>query len=381
MQRQTLTEKIEEAAIEIGFDSIGFTSSNSFESTEKIIIDRIDKNLLSGLPWFTKKRAKRGSNPKEILPEAKSIISLSLSYYNPKITGLNKKPTGKIAMYAWGEDYHRIFKRKMKDFISNIEKIVGKPIKTHWYTDTGPMSDRAVAQRSGLGWFGKNTNLLTPTGSWVVLGQIITDIDLESSDQSKKSCGNCTLCIDACPTNAIIGPGILDNNKCISYQTIENKGPIPLNLRKQIGNWIFGCDICQDVCPVNRKSQLGAAYNEFSQPDENRINPELLEILGMSNEDFKKRFAKSPVLRAKINGMKRNVCVALGNIKDPSTVQGLSSALDTEEPIVRGHAAWALGEIGGEEALTALIIHRGKEKDNYVIEEINGALDRQIGKG
>jgi epoxyqueuosine reductase len=269
----------------------------------------------------------------------------------------------------------------MKDFISNIEKIVGKPIKTHWYTDTGPMSDRAVAQRSGLGWFGKNTNLLTPTGSWVVLGQIITDIDLESSDQSKKSCGNCTLCIDACPTNAIIGPGILDNNKCISYQTIENKGPIPLNLRKQIGNWIFGCDICQDVCPVNRKSQLGAAYNEFSQPDENRINPELLEILGMSNEDFKKRFAKSPVLRAKINGMKRNVCVALGNIKDPSTVPGLSLALSTEESIVRGHAAWALGEIGGEEALTALTIHRAKEKDNYVIEEINGALERQVEKG
>ena len=371
------TRKIEDLAKSHGFDMVGFTSSDPFDQSKDFIIERVDEGLLSGLSWFTKERVDRGSDPRNILKDAESIISLGLSYYTNKPTSSKQDiPSGKIAMYAWGEDYHRIFERKIKEFIKDLKELTGEETKTHWYTDTGPMSDSAVAQRAGVGWFGKNTNILTDKGSWVVLAQIITNLKLEESSISKKNCGSCTMCIDACPTNAIIGPGILDNNKCISYLTIEHKGPIPRELRPQMGNWIFGCDICQDVCPVNRKQSLGNAYNNFSQEDNERVSPNLISLLKMSELDFRKQFAKSPVLRAKIDGLKRNVCVALGNIKDPSTVKDLSEALVSEAPLVRGHAAWALGQIKTNSAVKALKLRSKMEKDVWVLEEIKVALDK-----
>lgn len=368
------TEKIQDLANSHGFDMVGFTSADPFNKSKDFIVERVDEGLLSGLSWFTKERVERGSNPKNILKDAKSIISLGLSYYTIKPKQNKDTINGKIAMYAWGDDYHRIFERKIKDFIVDLKQLTTEDTKTHWYTDTGPMSDRAVAQRAGVGWFGKNTNILTDKGSWVVLAQIITNLDLEESPVSKKHCGTCTMCIDACPTDAIIGPGILDNNKCISYLTIENKGPIPIELRSKMGNWIFGCDICQDVCPVNRKQALGNAYNDFSQKDSERVSPDLITLLKISEDSFRKRFAKSPVLRAKVDGMKRNVCVALGNIKDPSTVEPLSAALIKESALVRGHAAWALGQIKTDSAIQSLVSRKNLEKDRWVLEEIELAL-------
>lgn len=375
----TTTEKIQDLANSHGFDMVGFTSADPFENSKDFIVQRVDEGLLSGLSWFTKERVERGSNPKNILKDAKSIISLGLSYYTTKPKQNTDTIIGKIAMYAWGDDYHRIFERKIKDFIADLKQLTTEGTKTHWYTDTGPMSDRAVAQRAGVGWFGKNTNILTDKGSWVVLAQIITNLDLEESPVSKKHCGTCTMCIDACPTNAIIGPGILDNNKCISYLTIENKGPIPMELRSKMGNWIFGCDICQDVCPVNRKQALGNAYNDFSQKDSERVSPDLISLLKISEDSFRKRFAKSPVLRAKVDGMKRNVCVALGNIKDPSTVEPLSEALIKESVLVRGHAAWALGQIKTDSAIQSLASRKKLEKDPWVLEEIELALNSENG--
>ncbi|MFL2640167.1 MAG: tRNA epoxyqueuosine(34) reductase QueG [Dehalococcoidia bacterium] len=371
------TNKIRDLANSHGFDMVGFASAEPFDKSKNFIVERVDEGLLSGLSWFTKERVERGSNPKNILADAKSIISLGLSYYTTKPEENRDSVNGKIAMYAWGDDYHRIFERKIKDFIVDLKELTGKETNTHWYTDTGPMSDRAVAQRAGVGWFGKNTNILTNKGSWVVLAQIITNLDLEESLVSKKHCGTCTMCIDACPTDAIIGPGILDNNKCISYLTIEHKGPIPIELRSKMGNWIFGCDICQDVCPVNRKQALGQAYNSFSQKDSERVSPDLISLLKISEKAFRERFAKSPVLRAKVDGIKRNVCVALGNIKDPSTVEHLSEALIKESTLVRGHAAWALGQIKTASAIRALTLRKKTEKDLWVLEEIDLALDAE----
>jgi epoxyqueuosine reductase len=237
------------------------------------------------------------------------------------------------------------------------------------------MLDRAVAERAGIGWFGKNANILTRIGSWVLLAHVLTDLELEPDAPLKKTCGACRLCMDACPTGALIAPGVLDNRLCISYLTIENRGPIPRELRPQMGDWVFGCDICQDVCPVNRKAQLGQAYRELTRDAEERARPELIGLLEMDEAAFRQRFRASPVLRAKLAGMKRNVCVALGNIGDECAVPALTRALRDGPALVRGHAAWALGRIGGEGAIEGLKEALERESDHWVREEIGAALD------
>ncbi len=248
-------------------------------------------------------------------------------------------------------------------------------MQTRWYTDTGPMLDRAVAERAGVGWFGKNTNILTSQGSWMLLAQIITTLELQPDEPLKKTCGACTACIEACPTGAIVAPYVLDNSRCISYLTIENRGAIPPELRPLIGDWIFGCDICQDVCPVNRKARVGQAYEELTRDAEGRARPELVELLSLDDDGFRERFRQSAVLRAKPAGMRRNVCVALGNIADPTTVGPLRRVLRHDDsPIVRGHAAWALGRIGTADAVAALEAASLAEADTSALEEIAAAL-------
>ncbi|CAI8023980.1 Epoxyqueuosine reductase, partial [Geodia barretti] len=209
---------------------------------------------MDGLPWYNAARVRRGTEPEELLPDAKSIICLALNYF----PGPRKEagPTGQIARYARGRDYHRVMKRKMRDLVAALNEAFGTTVAARWYVDDGPMLDRAAAARAGLGWFGKNSNILTSElGSWVFLGQIVTDMDLEADSEIRKTCGSCVACIDSCPTGAIVAPYVIDNNRCISYQTIENRGPIPPELRPKMLDWVFGCDICQEVCPVNRKAQ------------------------------------------------------------------------------------------------------------------------------
>ena len=373
-----LEDAVRQAAVEEGFDLIEFASAAPFDQRGQTALDRVDEGLMGGLAWYTKERVQRGINPQNLLPSARSIISLALSYHGPDLDedeSDHAEPRGQIARYAWGEDYHKVFERKVKAFVARLPEIVGRPVETRWYTDTGPMLDRAVAERAGLGWFGKNTNILTGIGSWVLLAHVLTDLDLTPGTPLKKTCGACLLCVDACPTKAIVAPGVLDNRLCISYLTIENRGPIPRELRPQMGDWIFGCDVCQDVCPVNRKAQLGQAYAAFAQDDENRARPELIELLDMDDASFRDRFRGSPVLRAKLVGMKRNVCVALGNIGDQQAVPALTRALKEEASLVRGHAAWALGRIGGSKSVLALRQALTSEVDEWVREEIASALD------
>ena len=379
---ETLTQAVKDAAAEFGFDVVGVTSADTFPDRGETARQRVSDGLMDGLPWFTEERVERGADPRNLLPNARSIISLALSYHtdDPATTtdDANEQaaPRGRIARYAWGEDYHRVFARRVKSFIEALPGIVGdQEMQTRWYTDTGPMLDRAVAERAGVGWFGKNTNILTPQGSWMLLAQIITTLDLTPDAALKKTCGSCTACIEACPTGAIVAPYVLDNSRCISYLTIENRGAIPLELRPLIGDWIFGCDICQDVCPVNRKARVGKAYAELTRDAEGRARPELIELLSLDDDGFRERFRQSAVLRAKPEGMRRNVCVALGNIADPTTVGPLTRVLnDDGSPIVRGHAAWALGRIGGPGAITALEAASLAETDSSALEEIAAAL-------
>ena len=373
MHPQALTDLVKQSATTLGFDLVRIASAERFESDEVTAVDRLRRGLMDGLPWYTESRVRRGSNPDELLSGAKSIISLGMSYLPPgQPQEVSTGPSGRVAVYAWGDDYHRILKGRMKALVEDVSAKIGQTLRSRWYVDDGPMLDRAVAQRAGTGWFGKNTNILTGQfGSWVFLAQVITDLELIPDPPLKKTCGTCTRCLTACPTNAFTGPYELDNTRCISYLTIEHRGPIPRELRPLMQDWVFGCDICQDVCPVNLKA---APTEEPAFQKSDSAFLDLLWILEMTEEEFRNRFRQSPIKRAKRVGLQRNACIALGNIGDERAVSALANALISEEPLVRGHAAWALGRIGDSSAGIALAGALKTEREPNVIEEIHLAL-------
>jgi epoxyqueuosine reductase len=267
--------------------------------------------------------------------------------------------------------------------------------------DTGPLLEREVAARAGLGWVGKNTNLLNKEwGSWFFLGEVLTSLELDYDQPATAHCGTCTRCLTACPTGAFIAPYVLDARRCISYLTIELKGPIPRDLRPLIGNLIFGCDICQDVCPWNIKHARptgvpkvpkvpkvpeardhGSRITDHGSPPEPAFQPrpgldapELIPLLKLTPEEFNEKFRSSPIRRAGRRGLRRNVAVALGNSGDPAAIPTLCEALHDPDPLIRGHAAWALGRLGGKEARLALEEALEVEEDEWVREEIEEAL-------
>jgi epoxyqueuosine reductase len=246
------------------------------------------------------------------------------------------------------------------------------------YVDHGWMLDRAAAARAGIGWLGKNTNLLVPgEGSYVVLSEIVTSAPLEIDQTLKKNCGSCNACMRACPTGALVGPGVLDNRKCISYWTIEHHGVIPRDVRPLIGDWIFGCDLCQEVCPVNSSGdpepRNSIASDAFGPLIEGR--PALEALLTLDEAAFADRFRSTAVWRTRRSGLLRNACIALGNVADRSSVGCLSDALEDHDPLIRGHAAWALGRLGGSAARMALDAALRREADAWVREECELALE------
>ena len=312
---------VKEYALEVGFDLVGVSSADPFDAHKRVTLQRIRDGLMDGLPWFNQSRVERGADPQNLLPGARSFISVALSYHLPS-NGKPRNLEGRVARYAWGDDYHKLMKKRLKLYVRGLSERIGRHIKARWYVDDGPMLDRAAAQRAGVGWFGKNTNVLTSThGSWVFLGQVITDLELKPDPPLKKNCGSCTLCLQACPTGALPAPYVIDNERCISHQTIENRGDIPLEIRPLMSDWIFGCDICQDVCPVN----VNALYTREQAFKKKRFTTlQLIEMLEMTDEEFRRRFSNSPLKRAKLVGLKRNACVALGNAADPAAIPALT---------------------------------------------------------
>ncbi len=366
-----------------GFDLVGVTSADKFVADREAALERIREGRMDGLTWYTEQRVKRGTNPAELLTGARSIISLGISYLgNACPEGKAPALAGRVARYAWVRDYHRVMKRRMREFVRCLEQGLESSVAARWYVDDGPMLDRAAANRAGIGWFGKNTNILTAGfGSWVFLGQVITDLVLEPDAPLKKSCGACVRCIEDCPTGAIAAPYVVDNARCISYLTIENRGPIPRELRPMMQDWVFGCDICQDVCPVNRKARPAGQPIPFphtgARGDDERPAGmallDLVELLDMTDAEFRVRFAGTPVMRAKRAGMQRNACVALGNLGRLEAVPALGRALLQAEPLVRMHAAWALGRIGGAGAGKLLTEAARRETHHGALEEIRAA--------
>ena len=362
---------------EIGFDVVGFTSAEPFLRDEAAATERIRDGLMDGLPWFTEERVHRATHPKVLLEGARSVISLAISYNTGDPDTSPGSLSGKVARYAWGDDYHEVIKGKLRRFVDGLQERLGTPVKTRIFVDDGPMNDRAAAERAGVGWFGKNTNIISPGfGSWIFLAQVVTDLELTPNVPLKKTCGSCVRCIDDCPTGAIVAPYVIDNRLCISFLTIELRGPIPRELRPLVGDWVFGCDICQDVCPVNRKASTSSEpafqrRHDFSAP-------ELLPLLDLDQDGFSERFRNSPIKRAKLEGLQRNVCVALGNIGDQGSAPALARALGNRSALVRMHAAWALGRIGGEDAETALREALTLEDDDEVLEEIRLAAETPV---
>ncbi len=368
----TLNDAVKEYALSKGFDIVGFTGPEHFAEDESAALKRVRDGHMDGYSWYTEARIRKMNRPKELLEGARSVISLATSYLGDEPDSTNGMK-GRVARYSWGDDYHNVLKGRLREFCDGLPAIVGRSVRHRIFVDDGPMNDRAAARRAGVGWFGKNTNILTPShGSWVLLGQVITDLDLEPGNPLKKTCGSCVRCIDDCPTGAIVAPYVVDNTRCISYLTIELRGTVPRNLRPLMGDWIFGCDICQDVCPVNIKAVPGATA-EFQQRT-GFSTPDLLPILEMDQDTFSKKYRNSPIKRAKLIGLKRNACIALGNNGDPRAIEPLTKVLLESEPLVRSHAAWALGQIGGPEAVAALQMALNSETESHVAQEIEDAL-------
>jgi epoxyqueuosine reductase len=303
-------------------------------------------------------------------------VSVALNYYVP----LHREDApqdglrGWISRYAWGDDYHEIIEGHLAKLLAKIRAEGGESVEGRAYVDTGPVLEREFSSLAGVGWIGKNTTLIHPRrGSWFFLGELFLSLDLESDRPIRDRCGACDLCIRACPTGALVGPYLLDSRRCISYLTIELKGSMPREMRPLIGDHIFGCDICQDVCPYNAKAKPSS--EEGFWPREGQYAPELIPLMALTEEEFRRRFKGSPVRRAKRRGFLRNVAVALGNLRRAEAVPALTRALlEDPESLVRGHAAWALGRIGGAAAREGLERASAQETDPEVRQEIGLAL-------
>jgi epoxyqueuosine reductase len=369
----TLTQRIKAQGIALGFDLVGISPVQTPAHGESFA-EWLRHGYHGEMAYMARTSEKR-SHPGEFLPWARSVVSVALNYNTPypreaEAEGIR----GWVSRYAWGDDYHDVVQAGLEALLDFVREQAGTEVQGRVYVDAGPVMDREVGARAGIGWFGKNTTLLSmKIGSFFFLGELFLNLELEYDRPIRDRCGQCRLCLDACPTHAFVGPYVLDARRCISYLTIELKGPIPHELRPLMGTHIFGCDICQDVCPYNTK--VKPTKEQAFQPRLGLHAPELIPLLSLTEAEFKARFAGSPILRAKRRGFLRNVCVALGNLRRPEAVPALVRALRQDpEPLVRAHAAWALGRIGMREAASTLRDARAQETDPAVVPEIESAI-------
>src|SRR5699024_5441538 len=358
---------------EIGIDKIGFTTADVFSSLKDRLIERKELGYESG---FEKGTPEERTNPKKLLPEARSIISIALAYPSrikdpPKSTKEQRR--GIFCRASWGEDYHHVLRdklRKLEQFLS--EQIPS--LKSSIMVDTGELSDRAVAERAGIGFSGKNTLLITPEfGSFVYLGEMITNIPFAPDQPIEEGCGDCTICLDACPTGALVKPGQLNAKICLAYLT-QTKTILPDEFRDKIGTRVYGCDTCQAVCPFNRRVDFH--LHEAFEPEPEVAKPELKPMLRMSNRAFREKFGHvSGFWRGKTPSQ-RNAMIGLAHYRDETAIDELTAVMNEDvRPMIRATAAWSLGKIGTEKAVHAIQAAMAKEKDEDVIFEMEKGLE------
>jgi epoxyqueuosine reductase len=364
---------LEERARAAGFDLVGVTRAEPLTQGGERLREWQESGMAADMRYM-QRPVELLSDPKKLQKSAKSVVSLGVSYY-PGDHPENTEGGGRVARYAWGRDYHEVIRERLFRLRGELEEKLGVKIKARGFTDAVPLLERSAAQHAGLGFFGRNSCLISgELGSYFFIADLIVDLDLSPDPPGSGTCGRCTRCMDRCPTGAIKAPGVVDARLCISYLTIENRGEIPRHLRPLVGDWAFGCDVCQEVCPYNKTKATSSRWPEFSENAGTGPYLEIVEVLGIRTEvEFERRFAGTPLTRPGRAGLLRNCCVAAGNLGLRRAVAALIRCLrEDESPLVRAHAAWALGEIGGAEA--ALEEAAEGESDPACLEEIELAL-------
>jgi epoxyqueuosine reductase len=375
-----LVSEIKQAARRLGFEVAGITSLDPFPRDRAALDAWCSAGYAAEMGYMTR-RPVLLANPRQLVPGAGSLITLALNYYADAPEFVHEHRYGRVARYAWGRDYHDVVKPRLALLGEEVSQIAGRQVRWRGFVDAVPLLERAAAARAGLGFFGKNTNLLLPRhGSWFFLADLFVDLALPADTlQTEVNCGSCRRCIVACPTDAFAAPYVLDSRRCISYQTIENRGPIPRDLRQGMGEWVFGCDVCQDVCPFNRFS------SETFWPElrpESGAGPrlDLISLLSVrTNKEFAARFAGTALMRPRRRGLLRNAAIAAANIECGAATPLLAGLVEhDEEPMIRGHALWALARLDRSRARHLAGVAAKRDPDNWVREEAAACMELEV---
>ena len=368
-----LSVLIKNQALSLGFDLVGISPAESHYGEADLFEQWLGRGYAGDMNYLERGLLKR-KEVERVLPGARSVVSCAVNYNTENPRSTEASGGGWISRYAWGDDYHDVMGKMLGELADYITDLCPEEPGVRAYVDTGPVLEKVHASRSGVGWVGKNTCLINQrVGSWLFLGEVITDIELDYDSAVEDRCGTCTRCIDACPTDAIVEPYVLDARKCISYLTIELKGKIPIELREGVENNVFGCDVCQDVCPWNREA-LFTLKKKF-RPREKLLSPDFKWLMELDGDGFREVFRKSPVKRAKRRGFMRNVLVAVGNSGNKEYIEYVRELLGDDEPIIRAHAVWAFWRLEGRDCLAELDNLLEAETDEEVLEEIRYAFD------
>ncbi len=377
-----LAAQVRAAGQALGFVRVGFAAVDPLELSAERLAAWLEEGRHAGMNYLLGPR----HDPRQLLTEAKTLIAVALAYPAaenpvPLRASLDGAPlTGIVARYARGEDYHDVMRKKLRRLADSVANLLGRPVLARHCVDTAPLLERAAAERAGLGFAAKSAMTIIPgVGSYVMLGELLVDVEIAADTPIAPRCGSCRLCLDACPTGAIVGDHVIDARRCISYLTIELQGPIPRELRPLIGARVFGCDVCQDVCPFNASAAHKPSAPELAARP-SLAAPDLIGLLELGSARYRTLVKGTALRRTHRAQLARNAAVALGNSHDPRAVVPLSRALAAHTSgLVRGHAAWALGELGEPAralALASLTCARDHDADPFVREEAALALRR-----
>ncbi len=372
---EMIRAEIRDKALGAGFDAVGFASAELADANRQNLAEYLSRGYHGDMGWLAGKAGRRG-DPRALWPDVRSVVALAISYApdGDPLANLAQPGTGNISVYARGRDYHEVVKKRLRAFGRWISGEYRCGVKI--FVDTAPVMEKPLAQQAGLGWQGKNTNLVSRAhGSWLFLGEVYTTLDLPADEGVGGHCGNCRSCLDVCPTNAFPQPYQLDARRCISYLTIEHDGPIDRDLRPLIGNRIYGCDDCLAVCPWNKFARVRAGVDPELEPREELTAPRLAELARLDDSAFRERFSKTAIKRSGRDRFVRNVLIALGNSGDSAVVPIVKSLLGDPAPVVRGVGVWALSRlVTADEFARLYATHQSGEDDTDVQNEWQSAM-------